>query len=276
MRELERIEPKSPATLPGESSGLATVPPLAVIGAGRVGTAITRIARDAGLDVRLAGRETALDACRESQIALLCVPDSEIVAACETIAEAVPPLRLVGHTSGAGTLNRLAAAVARGASAFSLHPLQTIPDGNADLTDAPCAVSGTGLDALGAAIGLAERLGMRPFEVAESDRAAYHAAASIASNFLVTLEELAAGVLTRIGADNARELLTPLVTRTAANWAELGPAALTGPIARGDEATIESHLAALRELDPELAELYEQLAARTREVAADHDAEVRA
>ena len=267
------MERKSPEAAPGAPSGAESLPRLAVIGEGRVGTAIARAARTVGLEVRLAGRDDALDAGRDAEIALLCVPDSEIVNASETIADAVPPLRLVGHTSGAGTLNRLAAVVARGAGAFSLHPLQTIPDGDADLGDAPCAVSGTGAEALGTAITLAERLGMRPFEVAESDRAAYHAAASIASNFLITLEELAAGVLDRIGADNARELLSPLVTRTAANWAERGPAALTGPIARGDEATVESHLAALRELDPDLADLYEQLAARTRELA---DAEVSA
>jgi predicted short-subunit dehydrogenase-like oxidoreductase (DUF2520 family) len=261
------MERKSPEAVPGAPSGASVTPRLAIIGGGRVGTALARAAGTAGIDVTVAGREDALEAARSAEIALLCVPDAEIVAACEAIADAVPPLRLVGHTSGAGTLNRLAAAVARGAGAFSLHPLQTIPDGDADLRNAPCAVSGTGAEALGAAIDLGERLGMKPFEVAESDRAAYHAAASIASNFLVTLEELAAGVLTRIGAENARELLAPLVTRTAANWAELGPAALTGPIARGDEATVESHLAALRELDPELAELYEQLAARTRELA---------
>jgi predicted short-subunit dehydrogenase-like oxidoreductase (DUF2520 family) len=240
---------------------------LAVIGPGRMGNAVARAATQAGMEVRLGGRADALEVCRECEIALLCVPDNEIVPVSEAIADAVPPLRLVGHTSGAGTLNRLAATVARGAGAFSLHPLQTIPDGGAELAGAPCAVAGTGAEALGTAIELAERLGMKPFQVSESDRAAYHAAASIASNFLITLEELAAGILTRIGAENARELLTPLVMRTAQNWSERGAEALTGPIARGDEDTVESHLAALRELDPELAGLYEELAARTREIA---------
>jgi predicted short-subunit dehydrogenase-like oxidoreductase (DUF2520 family) len=229
---------------------------------------MARAARDAGIDVHLAGRDGALDAARQAEIALLCVPDSEIVTACESIAAAIPPLRLVGHTSGAATLNLLAPAVTEGARSFSLHPLQTIPDGETELTGAPCAVAGSDSPALGAAIELAEVLRMRPFEVAESDRAAYHAAAAMASNFLITLEELAAGVLTRIGAQDARELLSPLVTRTAQNWAERGAAALTGPIARGDETTVDGHIAALRELDPDLAELYEQLAKRTRDVAA--------
>ena len=93
----------------------------------------------------------------------------------------------------------------------------------------------------------AQRLGMRPFEIDDEHRAAYHAAASIASNFLVTLQESAAELLGATGAEDARELLSPLVLRTAANWSERGPDALTGPIARGDEATVERHVEALRE-----------------------------
>ncbi len=105
---------------------------------------------------------------------------------------------------------------------------------------------------------------MRPFEIPEERRAVYHAAASIASNFLVALEESAADLLADAGAPDARELLAPLVLRTAANWSERGAAALTGPIARGDEATVTRHLEALRETAPELVPLYETLAARTR------------
>ena len=110
---------------------------------------------------------------------------------------------------------------------------------------------------------------MRPFEVPDERRAAYHAAAAIASNFLVALEQSAADAARRRGLDDGRELLAPLVLRTAANWSERGGAALTGPIARGDEATVARHLAALRELAPELIPLYEALAERTRELAQD-------
>ncbi len=108
---------------------------------------------------------------------------------------------------------------------------------------------------------------MRPFELPEERRAAYHAAASIASNLLVALEESSAELLERIGVEDARELLAPLVLRTAANWAERGPEALTGPIARGDAATVERHRAALRESAPELLPLYEALADRAAELA---------
>ena len=106
-------------------------------------------------------------------------------------------------------------------------------------------MSGSTADALAFASELAEALGMRPFVVPEERRAAYHAAAAMASNFLIALQESAAGLLKEAGIEDARELLTPLVLTTAANWAEHGDAALTGPIARGDEATIARHLEAL-------------------------------
>jgi predicted short-subunit dehydrogenase-like oxidoreductase (DUF2520 family) len=108
---------------------------------------------------------------------------------------------------------------------------------------------------------------MRPFEVPEERRAAYHAAASIASNLLVALEESAAELMERAGVEDARELLAPLVLRTAANWAERGPAALTGPIARGDRTTVDRHRAAIAELAPELLPMYESLAERVETAA---------
>jgi predicted short-subunit dehydrogenase-like oxidoreductase (DUF2520 family) len=260
MRELER-------DLRRLRDGAHAVP-LAVVGSGRVGRSIARAAIDAGLDASLAGRRDAVAVCERSEVALLCVPDDQIERACETISVAVPPLRLVGHTSGATPLAALGAARRRGAETFGLHPLQTVPDGATSLAGAPCAVSGSTHDAREAAAALAEQLGMRPFALDDERRAAYHAAASMASNFLVALEESAAELLEGIGVDDARELLAPLVLRTAANWAERGGAALTGPIARGDEETVARHLEAIAEASPELAELYRVLADRTRAVAA--------
>jgi predicted short-subunit dehydrogenase-like oxidoreductase (DUF2520 family) len=245
-----------------------SLPPLAVIGPGRVGRSLARVASDAGLGVSLSGRRDALAACEEAEIALLCVPDASIEQACETIAAAVPPLRYVGHTSGASSLGALAAASRRGARTFSLHPLQTVSDGGAALAGAPCAIAGSDPEAREMAETLASRLGMRPFALADEHRAAYHAAASMASNYLVVLEEAATALLERTGTEDARELLAPLVLRTAANWVERGGAALTGPIARGDEETVERHLEAIRESAPELLELYRVLAERTRLVAA--------
>ena len=111
---------------------------------------------------------------------------------------------------------------------------------------------------------------MRAVEIADEDRPAYHAAASIASNFLVTLEDAAEIMLRTVGAD--RSLLVPLVRATLENWVLLGvPAALTGPIARGDEATVARQRAAVTERAPELLTLFDSLADRTRAVAARRD-----
>jgi predicted short-subunit dehydrogenase-like oxidoreductase (DUF2520 family) len=242
-------------------------PALAIVGAGRVGGSLEAAARKASLDVRLAGRDNAVDACREAEVALLAVPDTAIAEVSEAVAAAVPPLRLVGHTSGATGLDALSACARAGAATFSIHPLQTVPDAATDLTAAPCAVSGSTPEAQAFAAGLAERLEMRPFAVPEEHRAAYHAAAAIASNFLVALEESASELLGRAGVDDARELLAPLVLRTAANWAEDGADALTGPIARGDEATVARHREAIAAVAPELTAMYDALAERTREIA---------
>jgi predicted short-subunit dehydrogenase-like oxidoreductase (DUF2520 family) len=262
MRELERDLPIEP-----EPSAPEALPALAIVGAGRIGGALAKAARGEGLEVTLAGREEALDACRNSEAALICVPDEAIEQVAASIGEAIPPLRLVGHTSGATGLDALAPAADRGAAIFSVHPLQTVPNADAELVGAACAITGSEPEAERFAARLGERLGMRPFAVPDDRRTAYHAAASIASNFLVTLEETASELLGRAGIEDARALLAPLVLTTAANWADHGAAALTGPIARGDEASVERHLAALRETAPELVSMYEELAALTRELA---------
>jgi predicted short-subunit dehydrogenase-like oxidoreductase (DUF2520 family) len=242
------------------------IPALAIIGAGRAGRAIHRAARAAGVDSRLGGRGDARSVCEGAEVALLCVPDAAIEGACEAIAD-VETLRFVGHTSGAVGAGSLAAAAAAGAETFALHPLQTITDRDPELIGASCAVAGSSPETLELAVSLARRLGMRPFELPDDARAAYHAAASIASNFLVALEESAAQLLARAGIADGRELLAPLVLRSAANWSSHGAEALTGPIARGDEATVDAHLTAIEEQMPELLDLYRALAERTREIA---------
>jgi predicted short-subunit dehydrogenase-like oxidoreductase (DUF2520 family) len=107
---------------------------------------------------------------------------------------------------------------------------------------------------------------MRPVEIADDDRAAYHAAASIASNLLVTLEAAAERIAVSAGAD--RELLLPLVRATIENWATLGPErALTGPVARGDEATVARQRAAVADRAPELLPMFDALVDATRTLA---------
>jgi len=266
MRELER---ELPATT--ESATLdapAASGSLIVVGPGRAGRSIAAAASAAGIGVSVLGRDDevpALDA--GSAMVLLCVPDTAIADACERIAVAVPRGTAVGHASGATPLAALASAEARECPTFSLHPLQTIPAPDTPLAGAPCAVSGSDERVRLRAHALAAALGMRPFDVPEEGRAAYHAAASMASNFLIALEESAAELLGAAGVENPRDVLAPIVLRTAANWAEAGPDALTGPIARGDEHVVAAHLDALAERMPELAPLYEALAECTRGIA---------
>ncbi len=250
MRELERLP-----------SPLSTTK-LVVVGRGRVGGSLAKAAELAGIDVRLVSRDEAVGG---AGAVLLCVPDDAIADVCDHVAEGTPSL--VGHVSGASTLDVLATARERGASTFSLHPLQTFADGESAVAGTPAAIAGSDDAALAFARSLAETLGMRAFEVPEESRAAYHAAAAIASNLLVALEESAAELLERIGVEEARELLAPLVLRTAANWAERGSAALTGPIARGDRTTVQRHRVALAETAPELVRLYDALAMRAEAIA---------
>jgi predicted short-subunit dehydrogenase-like oxidoreductase (DUF2520 family) len=243
-----------------------------VVGAGRAGGSIALAARAAGIEVEVVGHDGApVVGAPQSAAVLLCVPDAAVTAACERLAETIVAGTAVGHVSGATPLSALAATAAAGCPTFSMHPLQTIPSPTTELAGAPCAVAGSSEAALATARALAGALGMRPFDVPEDGRAAYHAAAAMASNFLVALEESAAGLMDAAGVANARGILAPLVLRTAANWADAGGEALTGPIARGDGATVSRHLAALRELAPELVALYETLADRTQALAAERE-----
>jgi predicted short-subunit dehydrogenase-like oxidoreductase (DUF2520 family) len=238
---------------------------IAVVGAGRVGVPLTAALREAGVVVEgPLGRGQAPPAC---DAVVLCVPDAEIPAAAEAVAGAAP---LVGHTSGATPLAALAPAAAE---TFGLHPLQTFAPGAGPETfrGAGAAVAGSTPEALEFAVSLTRRLGMTPFEIDDEGRAAYHAAASLASNFLVTLQAAAESIAAGAGLEReeARALLVPLLRRTVDNLAELGPqAALTGPIARGDHATVASQRAAVEEVAPHLLDLFDELVRHTQSLAA--------
>jgi predicted short-subunit dehydrogenase-like oxidoreductase (DUF2520 family) len=261
MRELERDLVPTPTT----------EAPIVIVGRGRVGRTLARELRVGGVAVRLSPSEEATQNGAGATAALLCVPDDAIAEVCEAVAAADPAPTLVGHVSGASTLEPLAAAASVGAATFSMHPLQTFADDRTRLEGVPCAIAGSDPDAEEFASALAERLRMRYFAVPDDRRAAYHAAASIASNFLIALQESAAELLSDAGIEDGRELLAPLVLRTAANWAERGGEALTGPIARGDAATVERHREALTEVSPELLPLYDALAERTEALAATEE-----
>jgi predicted short-subunit dehydrogenase-like oxidoreductase (DUF2520 family) len=227
---------------------------IAIVGAGRLGTALTAALSAAGRPVRgPLGRGAEPG---DATVVLLCVPDGEIASA----AAAIPPRPLVGHCSGATGLSVLSPH-----EGFSLHPLMTVPENTSPtvFAGAGCAVDGTTPRALATAEALAEALGMRATHVADEDRVAYHAAASIASNFLVTLEGAAERLAATAGVDRA--LLVPLVRAAVENWAAEGAErALTGPIARGDDATVARQRAAVGERTPDLLPVFDALVDATR------------
>jgi predicted short-subunit dehydrogenase-like oxidoreductase (DUF2520 family) len=230
---------------------------VAIVGAGRLGTALAAALRDAGVragDPLGRGADGA-----GADAVLLCVPDSEIAAA----AAAIAPGPLVGHCSGATTLAPLAPH-----EAFSLHPLMTVPNGAGPgvFAGAGAAVAGSTPRALQFAADLAERLGLRATAVADEDRVAYHAAAAIAANYVTTLLGAAERLAGTAGVERA--LLVPLVAAAVDNWARLGAErALTGPIVRGDEETVDRQRAAVAERVPDLLPMWDVLVEATRALA---------
>lgn len=237
-----------------------------IIGSGRVGRSMAAALSRPEAETEVRVREDGLTGLT-GRIVLLCVPDSAIATVASEIGAASPGIAAIGHTSGATGLDALNEAGSDGS--FSLHPLQTVPDGETSLDGCPAAIAGSTETALSIADELAGRAGMVPFEVPEEDRAIYHAAASIASNYLVTLEETAADLLGGIDVPEPRQVLEPLVRRSLENWLARGADALTGPVARGDHATVEAHRQALAQRRPDLLEMYEVLATRTREIAVE-------
>ena len=215
-----------------------------VVGAGRVGKAVFARLSERLPDVRLTGR--GLD-CAGAELVLLCVPDQAIAEVAGGIEEGP----WVAHTSGAARLSALEPHRRR----FSLHPLQTFTHdrGPEQLDGAYAAASGETDEALAAGTALADALGLRPFELPDDARPAYHAAATLASPFLVTLHEAAAELMETAGAPP--EALEPLMRRTMENGF-----APTGPFVRGDLGTVEAHLAAIRSRRPQLEPLYRSLA----------------
>jgi len=230
---------------------------IAAIGAGRLGVALSGALRAAGLGVEGPLQRGASAA--GADVVLLCVPDAEIGSAARALDVATDAF--VGHCSGATGIDVLA-----GHRAFSLHPLMTVTADGASFAGASCAVAGATADALAVAEALAGALGMTPTTIADEDRVAYHAAASMASNFLVTLEGAAERLAQTAGAPRA--LLVPLVRATVENWALAGPEhALTGPIARGDEATVQRQRDAVAQRTPELLDLFDAMTRATRDLA---------
>ena len=243
-------------------------PVLGIIGPGRAGVGLALALAAKGLDVRLHGRNKkpvpkplALTVGPETEppawiaqagIVILAVKDDAITPLASMLARAgaVRAEQVVLHLSGSQGQEALAPLVRSRAALGSFHPLQTIsdPERAAErLKGAWVAVEGMP-HAVEAAEGLARDLEMRPFRLPSGAKAMYHAGAVFASNYFVVVEAIAQRLLRHAGLSDAEawQALRPLVEGTLENLErQQPPAALTGPVARGDEATIRRHLAAL-------------------------------
>lgn len=264
------------------SDPLQTDWPLAIIGPGKVGTAIGVLAAGAGWPLAAVaggglGRAqqaaeaighgiaalSPAEAAKAGKLILLTVPDGAIQAVCEQLAGggAFSPGCVVAHCCGALGSEALSAARNVGCHVGSFHPLQTFPtvaSAIAHLGGTWCFCEGDSA-AMVLLTRLAEAIGARAVPIGSAGKALYHAAGVTASNYLVALMDAAARMAELAGVDRATwtAAVEPLVRATVDNVFQLGPAeALTGPIQRGDAGTVRRHLRALDRCDPAVRDLY--------------------
>ena len=272
---------------------------VAVIGAGRVGTALGVLWSRAGHRIVAVSGGSATperaaehlpgvpvvgnaEAARDAGVVVIATPDGAIPAVCDEVVRggAIGPGVAVGHVSGALALSALASARSAGATTFSLHPLQTCPTVEAAverLPGAAFAVTSERADGFALAERLALDAGGRAFALDDEAKPLYHAAAVFASNYLVTVTALAYELERVAGVPDPAGALAPLQEATLANVGRVGPAeAQTGPAVRGDAGTVARNLEALARRAPQavrpyvaLADLALDLAERSGRLAAD-------
>ncbi len=267
---------------------------LNVIGAGKVGRVLGQLFARTGSftvqdvacrspessadAVRFIGAGDAVDAVGQMRVAdawMLAVADDQIEAACAQLVAAHGPAlagAVVFHCSGAKSAALLAAAAQAGALTASVHPIRSFADPAyvAQHFDGTfCGVEGDGaaLALLGPALAA---IGACAVPIDAAAKSVYHAASVFASNYLVTVLDAALRAYQAAGISEAvaRQLAEPLAAETLANVMRIGaPAALTGPIARGDLATVARQQAALDAWDGPSGELYRALALATTQLA---------
>lgn len=259
-----------------------------VIGAGRVGAVLAAAlqagghrvigisARSAASLARAGELVPSVPICspdevaRRSSLVLLALPDDVLGDPAGPVADLVASGALhtgqvVAHTSGRHGLAVLDAAARVGVITLAVHPAQTFGGTAADLPR--LAGVAYGVTALGRHWSLAERLvgalGGTPVAVPEELRPLWHAGLAHGANHLVTLVASALDVIRATGASDPAAVLRPLLTAALERTLELGDAALTGPVARGDADAVAGHLDALQAHAPEQAPLYRDLARAT-------------
>jgi len=219
------------------------------------------------------------DTVRRAGLVLLAVPDREIERVARTLISVIPEgwtHRTVLHHSGALGLAPLRAVSASGAGIGVMHPLQVL--GRSEIARALLAGSRARIEGnpkgRAAARRLAADLGLVPIrfrrELTVRDRVAYHAAASMASNDLVALLSIGSELLgsTGLGSEEALEALLPLARGTLLQVQEAGlPGALTGPVARGDAATLTAQLRHITRVSREVGQVHRLLSRRLLRLA---------
>lgn len=263
------------------------IEPIAIIGAGRMGAGLGLALADAGVEVTLLARTpraavgsigvVAPDdewsgALQRAAAVIIATPDDAIGATAERLAGfALKQRPVVLHLSGLQDHQSLSPLSASSSGLGSLHPLMAVPDpvrGPELLRGAWAAVEGNGEVAIERASELARLAGMEPVLLPPGAKPGYHAAASIASNYTVTLYDIAirTAVAAGVARDAASRMFLPLLRGTVENLAHASPAdALTGAIRRGDAESVRMHLAALG--DSADARCYRELGLATLELA---------
>jgi predicted short-subunit dehydrogenase-like oxidoreductase (DUF2520 family) len=252
----------------------------AVIGTGMVGTAIGFLLKKAGHNITAVADASAAHlkrakayigapafsdparAAGEAGCILITTPDDRIGSVCAVIAEKSPLTgKKVFHMSGAGGLDLLAPAARAGALTASIHPLQSFSSIDGTIASIPGSYFGVTASA-GAkrlAADIVRDLKGIPIPIAAEQKPLYHAAACIASNYLVSLLSVVESIYQSIGFSekDARRAYLPLVYGSLKNIENQGcPNALTGPIARGDSGTIQKHIDAMARHLPDFASMY--------------------
>ena len=250
----------------------------AIVGPGRVGTALGMALARAGYEVlAVAGRGwPGVEEFVERVPTATPLPLHEATAGADLVVVAVPDDVLVDvvrdaarddgvsehsrwvHVSGGYGTDVLEPARLAGAAVAACHPAQTFPDadrGFAALPGTTWAVTASPSD-IGWARVLVTDLGGRPVDVPAGSRTLYHAGLTVGSNATASVVTLARDMLLGAGVPDPAAFLGPLVTTSATNAAGHGAAALTGPVRRGDAGTVARHLEELREVLPEAVDAY--------------------
>lgn len=270
-----------------------TKPAITLVGAGSAGTAMTVALHRAGypisavasrslesaqrcaalVDCKNVGTDLA-QACRLAEIIVIATIDSVIESTCEAIAAGAGfrSGQLVLHLSGALTSDALNAANEAGADTLSMHPVQTLvqPLQAAELLKSAWFCLEGNESAISRGRDIANTISGKTTIIDKNKKALYHAALSVASNYLTTIEAIAVDLLTKAGIPrpNALAMLTPLIQGSVDTLVGCDlPDALTGSISRGDVKTIEKHLQAIQAGSEAHFQIYKLLGLETLKIA---------